>query len=133
MKRSILLAVLPTLFVFAACDRPDRPDRARIDDDAQPAVKVPEPATAGTKTARGVGEGEMEKDAAQSAIDRFQRDVTADPDLAAATNARLIMRADGKYALQGTARSGDVKDDLEDLAEKIVGGDVDNAIEVAND
>jgi hypothetical protein len=128
----------------SACERRDTTDR-----DASPAVDASKPATSSPSTTgapakRNIGEGERESAPwstttssgaaidARDVIEQFQTDIANDPAIAAVSNVSLILTMTGDLVLQGTAESDDVKDELEDYAEKLAGRDVDNQIEVAD-
>jgi hypothetical protein len=129
----MLLAAGALMTCVSACERRDTtPDN---DTTVQGTKK---PAT------RNVGEGERESPAwststtsgdavdARDVIDQFQAHIANDPTIAAVSNASLILTVTGDLVLQGTAESDDVKDELEDYAEKLAGRDVENQIEVAD-
>src|SRR5688572_18596872 len=130
-----ILAVGALITCVSACERRD----ATLD--AEPAAEAPK-----KSAARNVGEGERESAPAWSTttsdgaavdaravIDQFQAHIANDPSIAAVSNASLILTVTGDFVLQGTAESDDVKDELEDYAEKLAGRDVENHIEVADD
>lgn len=121
---SAVVAGTTLLGLATSCERP----ADRTDDHGAVA-----PSEAAAERRPGLGEGEREGALTNAEIvDRFAREIKNDPTISQASNASLLLTVNGELVLQGTATSDDVKDELEDYAEKLAGREIRNEIEVAD-